>query len=133
VSAATFATTAWAGFSLLVAIAAYVVFCGGCAAALLGWSRDTISVAGGELRVGRAMLPLGQVGEVATLDEGQTRAMRGPRADPAALLLLRPYLKVSVYVEVTGQRTKVPYWLVGTRHPAELAAAIKNATVGTRG
>ena len=72
-------------------------------------------------------------GEVAALDEAQTRAMRGPRADPAALLLLRPYLKVAVYVQVTGQHTTVPYWLVGTRHPAELVAAIKNATVGTRG
>ena len=133
VSAATFATTVWAGFSLPVAIVAYVVFCGGCAAALLNWSRGAVTVAGGELRVGRARLPLADAGEVAALDEAQTRAMRGPRADPAALLLLRPYLKMAVYVQVTGRDTTVPYWLVGTRHPAELAAAIKNATVGTRG
>jgi hypothetical protein len=133
VSAATFATTAWAGFSFPVAIAAYVMFCGGCAAALLNWGRGTVSVAGGELRVGRARLPLAEVGEVAALDQAQTRAMRGPRADPAALLLVRPYLKAAVYVQVTGYDTTVPYWLVGTRHPAELATAIKNATVGARG
>jgi hypothetical protein len=132
VSAATFATTAWAGLSLPVAVAAYVVFCGGCAAALVNWTRGTVTVAGGELRVGRAKLPLAEAGEVTPLDEAQTRAMRGPRADPAALLLVRPYLKVAVYVQVTGRDPTVPYWLVGTRHPAELAAAIKNAMVRAR-
>jgi hypothetical protein len=37
VSAFILASTAWAGFSLIVAIASYVVFCGGCAAVLLSW------------------------------------------------------------------------------------------------
>jgi Protein of unknown function (DUF3093) len=128
VSAATFATTAWAGFSLWLALASYLVFCGGCAGALLLWSRTAVVVADGELRVGRARLRLTEVGAVTALDPAQTRAMRGPRADPAARLLLRPYLRQAVYVQVAGP---VPYWLIGTRRPAELATAIKNATVGT--
>jgi hypothetical protein len=127
-SAATFATTAWAGFGLWLALTAYLVFCGGCAGALLLWSRTTVEVSGGELRVGRARMRLAEIGEVTALDQAQTRAMRGPRADPAARLLLRPYLKRAVYVQLTGP---VPYWLIGTRRPAELAAAIKNAAVGT--
>jgi len=122
-----FGTTLWAGFSLLVAVAVYAVLGAGCAAALLLWGSATIEVTSGKLRAGSASLLLSQAGEVAALDEAQARALRGPRADPAALLLIRPYLKQAVYVEVTGQFSARPYWLIGTRHPAELAAAIEDS------
>src|ERR1019366_59190 len=119
------ATTLWAGFSIFVAIASYVVFGGGCAAALLVWSSTAIEVADGELRAGSATMPLRQAGEVAALDATQARAMRGPRGDPAAFMLIRPYLTRAVYVEVSGQQA--PYWLIGTRRPAELVAAIERS------
>jgi len=80
-----------------------------------------------ELRVKSRRLALSQIGEVAALDAAQTRALRGPRADPAAYLLVRPYLAKAVYVEITGRPAAEPYWLIGTRHPAELAAAINRA------
>ena len=64
------------------------------------------------------------------LDEKQARALSGPRADPAAHLLLRPYLKRAVYVGLADPAGGVPYWLVATRHPAELAAAIESAGRG---
>jgi hypothetical protein len=127
ISAATLASTAWAGFNLIVAIACYVVFCGGCAAVLLAWSHTTIEVSDGELRAGAVTLPLATAGEVAALDEAQARAMRGPRADPRAFMLIKPYLKLAVYVEVTGEHQERPYWLIGTRRPAELAAAIERS------
>ena len=127
VSALIFASTAWAGFSLIVAIASYVLFCGGCAAFLLSWSRARIEVSPGELRAGSLTLPLAQAGRVAPLDEAQTTALRGPRADPSAFMLTRPYLKRAVYVEVTGEHQERPYWLLGTRRPAELAAAIERS------
>jgi hypothetical protein len=126
-SAAIFASTAWAGFSLLVAIASYAVFCGGCAALLLSWGRARIEVHDGELRAGSLTLPLALAGEVAALDEAQTRALRGPRADPAAFMLIRPYLRLAVYIEITGEHQERPYWLLGTRRPAELAAAIERS------
>jgi hypothetical protein len=126
-SAVIFASTAWAGFSLLVAIASYVVFCGGCAALLLSWGRARIEVYDGELRAGSLTLPLALAGEVAALDEAQTRALRGPRADPAAFMLIRPYLRLAVYIEITGEHQERPYWLLGTRRPAELAAAIERS------
>jgi hypothetical protein len=104
------ATEVVAGFGWLVAIGIYVVIVGVIAAMLVSWGRaavDIVSVAGdganpagAELRAGGKPLPLAAAGEVAALDEAQTRAMRGPRADPAAYLLLRPYLRTSVYVEV---------------------------------
>ena len=127
VSAVIFASTAWAGFSLLVAIASYVVFCGGCAAFLLSWGRVRIEVSRGELRAGSATLPLALAGQVAALDEAQTRALRGPRADPSAFMLLRPYLSRAVYIEISGEHQERPYWLLGSKRPTELAAAIERS------
>jgi hypothetical protein len=126
-SAVILASTAFAGFSVIVAIASYVVFCGGCAALLLSWGRARIEVYDGELRAGSLTVPLAVAGEVAALDEAQTRALRGPRADPAAFMLIRPYLRLAVYIEVTGEHQERPYWLLGTRRPAELAAAIERS------
>jgi Protein of unknown function (DUF3093) len=122
-----FGSTLWAGFSLRVAVAVYLVLGAGCAVALLLWGRATIEVTSGELRAGSAHLSLSLAGEVSALDDAQARALRGPRADPTAYLLIRPYLKRAVYVEVVGQFTTRPYWLIGTRRPAELAAAIERS------
>jgi hypothetical protein len=132
ISVAIIGTTLWAGFSVGVAIAVYVVIGGGCAAVLLNWGRASIEVADGQLRAGRAVLPLREAGEVAQLDEAQTRAIRGPRADPAAFMLIRPYLALAVYVEVSAAAPGAPYWLVATRRPAELAAAIERSRPAAR-
>jgi Protein of unknown function (DUF3093) len=124
-----FGTLVWAGFSLTVGIAVYAVLEAGCAWLLLSWGAITIEVTSDELRVGSRRLPLASAGEVAALDEVQTRALRGPRADPAAVLVVRPYLPESVYVEVARPADSAgpPYWLIATRKPAELAAAIEAA------
>ena len=52
----------------------------------------------------------------------QTRRVAGVDADARAYLLLRPYLKRAVRVEITDPADPAPYWLVSTRHPDELAA-----------
>jgi DUF3093 family protein len=97
------------------------------AAFLINWSSATIEVAGAVLRAGRDTLALSGADEVIALDERQAKALGGPRADPAAHLLLRPYLKRAVYVSLADPADGVPYWLIATRHPAELAAAIDSA------
>jgi hypothetical protein len=101
----------------------------GCAALLITMGLATVELRDGALRAGNAVLPLTAVGEVACLDENQTRRLRGPRADPAACLYSRPYLKESVYLAVAPAGSTPPYWLIGTRHPAELAAAIERCRV----
>jgi hypothetical protein len=163
------ATEVVPGWPIPVEWAIYVVLVGAVVGLLLNWSRPSIEVGGGELRVVKARLPLAAVGEVTALDEVQTRSLRGPRGDPAAFLIIRPYLKQAVYVEVTGpvaepsvgpangqaglrtgpgqgrrggsrpRRSRsrppapsAPYWLIGTRHPAELAAAINGARPAAR-
>jgi hypothetical protein len=101
------------------------------AAFLVNWSSATVEVTGGEtggvLRTGKDTLALSGADEVVALDEKQTRALGGPRADPAAHVLLRPYLKRAVYVSLADPGEGVPYWLVATRRPEELAAAIDRA------
>ncbi|HEY5990743.1 MAG TPA: DUF3093 domain-containing protein [Streptosporangiaceae bacterium] len=121
-----------AGFGWLAAVVVYGTLGGGLAALLVSWGRAGVEVRPTELRAGTARLPLSSVGKVAELTEAQTRAIRGPRGDPAALLLTRPYLKRAVYIEVTGGR-QTPYWLLGSRHPAELAAAITAALPAANG
>ena len=107
----------------------------GCAAFLITLGLATVEIRNGALRAGNAALPLTAVSEVVSLDEKQTTRLRGPRADPAAHLYSRPYLKESVYLAVAasdpgpGGGSTAPYWLIGTRHPAELAAAIERCRV----
>ena len=101
----------------------------GCAAFLITMGRATVEVRDGTLRAGNAVLPLTAVSEVVALDENQTARLRGPRGDPAAHLYSRPYLKESVYLAVAPSGPPAPYWLIGTRHPAELAAVVERCRV----
>jgi Protein of unknown function (DUF3093) len=133
------ATELAAGYSWPVVIGVYAVLTAGLALMLLNWGRPTVEVGGGELRAGWARLQLAAVGEVSALDEAQTRSLRGPRGDPAAFLVIRPYLRRAVYVEVArpGAENKRGHrrllWRgFRTRHPAELAAAIEGARPAAR-
>jgi hypothetical protein len=123
----TFGAIVWTGFDLGITLAVFAGLIAITAAFLLNWGRATIQVTSGELRAGHARLALADIGEVRPLDEAQARALRGPRADPRAYLLIRPYLRSAVYVEVTQPDSASPYWLLATRRPAELAAAIESA------
>jgi hypothetical protein len=123
----TFGAIVWTGFDLGITLAVFAALVIVTAAFLLNWGRATIEIAEGELRVGHDRLPLTAVGQVRPLDEAQARALRGPRADPRAYVLIRPYLRLAVYVEVTTPDASTPYWLLATRQPAELAAAIESS------
>jgi hypothetical protein len=111
----------------------------GCAAVLIALGRATVEVDEVALRAGGAVLLLTAISEVVALDERQSAQLRGPRADPAARFYSRPYLTESVYVAVdpavhtahedSAQHRRVPYWLVGTRRPTELAAAIERCRI----
>jgi len=132
--------TLYAGLPWPWPIVIFVGLAAGCSALLIALGRATVEVDDGALRAGSAVLPLATVSEVVALDERQSARLRGPRADPAARFYSRPYLKESVYVAVdpaamhtaTGDgvpHQRVPYWLIGTRHPAELVAAIERCRI----
>ncbi len=122
--------TLYAGLAEPWPVIIMVGFAGGCAALLITMGLATVEVGDGALRTGGAVLPLAAISEVVALDEKQSTRLRGPRADPAAHLYSRPYLKESVYLAVSpAADPAVPYWLIGTRHPAELAATIERCRV----
>jgi len=148
-------TELFAGYSVTVGVVFYILLALICGGMLWHWGRVAVEVSGGELRVDTARMPLARVrdavaarlpwpraraaapvairvplataGQVRSLDQAQTRVMRGPRANPAAYLLIRPYLRESVYVEVIGADARWPYLLIGTREPARLADAIERS------
>lgn len=96
----------------------------------MGWAR--VEVTAGELRAGRARIPLSLVGGAEPLDAENTRRVLGVDADVRAYLLTRPYLKRSVRVALTDPADPTPYWLISTRRPDHLAAAITAAKAGSR-
>lgn len=87
-----------------------------------------VVVAGGTLRAGRAHIAAEHLGAAVALDAEQTRRAAGVEADARAYLLIRPYLKRAVKVEITDPADPAPYWLIGTRHPEELAQALTAMT-----
>jgi Protein of unknown function (DUF3093) len=123
-----FGVTLYAGFAEPWPIIIVVGLAAACAAMLIIGGLGTVQIGEGALRAGGAALPLTRISEVVRLDEKQTAKLRGPRADPAAYLYSRPYLKEAVYVAIAS-RDPAPYWLIGSRHPAELAAAIERCRV----
>ena len=118
-------TTLWAGLSFTWAILIYAALEAAGALLLIRWGATTIEVTETDLRAAAQRLPLASVSDVSALDRAQTSALRGPRADPAAYLLVRPNLPCAVYVAIKGRPAERPYWLIGTRRPDELAAAIE--------
>lgn len=107
-----------------VAWSVTVVAAAAAAALLLGYGNARIVVDDGIFRAGRAQIETRYLGRAEPLDKEQTRAAAGPEADARAFLLLRPYLSRSVRVRIEDPRDPTPYWLVSTRHPQRLAAAL---------
>jgi len=104
--------------------------CSGVALALLSallvsFGSARVSVDAGWFRAGRARIEAAHLGAVAALDAEETRRVAGPEADARAYLLLRPYLKRAVRVEILDPDDPAPYWLVCSRHPDELARAVR--------
>ncbi len=95
---------------------------------LLAYGSARVMVGDGELHVGRARIGAEHLGRATPLDADATRRMAGVDADARAHLLLRPYLKRAVRVEITDPADPTPYWLVSTRHPDRLAEAVTTLT-----
>jgi hypothetical protein len=50
--------------------------------------------------------------------------VRGPLAEPRAFVVTRGWLTRSVRVQIEDPEDDTPYWLIGTRRPRDLAAAL---------
>jgi len=103
-------------------------------ALFVGYGRPRVAVEGDTLRAGRAHIALKHVGEVTALDAEGVRRQAGVDADARAYLLLRPYLKRGVRVDITDPADPAPYWLVSCRRPEALVTAVRvGRTAGRSG
>lgn len=83
-----------------------------------------IVVAEDQLTIGRSVIDLRYLRCARALTAGQTERRAGTDADARAHLLLRPYIRTSVELTLDDPADPVPYWLVSTRRPGALAAAL---------
>lgn len=111
--------------ALVGAITGIVLFAGVIAAATL--SAPIIEVSQGMLRAGAARVPLAFVGDVDVARKADARHARGPGLDARAHLVLRPDIDPIARIHLTDPADPTPYWVVSTRRPEELAAAIASS------
>jgi hypothetical protein len=84
-----------------------------------------IEVTDGMLRVGRARIERSFLGAVTTHEGAEAFAERGIRLDARAYLVLRGWISGVARIEIVDEADPTPYWLVSTRDPAGLAAALR--------
>ncbi|WP_328994545.1 DUF3093 domain-containing protein [Kribbella sp. NBC_01245] len=94
-------------------------------AAYQRYGGTTIQVDAERLAAGRASIERAYLGEVEALTGDAARTATGRDCDARAYLLLRPYLRDVVRVHLNDPRDPAPYWLIATRHPQQLAAALQ--------
>lgn len=99
-------------------------------ALFVSYGRPRVGVDAGQFVAGRAHVPLRFVGEVTELDAEGVRRLAGVDADARAYLLLRPYLKRGVRVELIDPHDPTPYWLVSCRRPRQVVEAVEAARAG---
>lgn len=109
--------------SLPVAIGCALLFFAAAVAALLALS-PAVQVGGGRLRAGRARLPMSAIGAAEVFRGAEATAERGPRLDARAFLCIRGWVDPVVRVTLDDPTDPCPYWIVSTRRPEELVAAI---------
>ncbi|WP_395242976.1 DUF3093 domain-containing protein [Agromyces sp. MMS24-K17] len=86
-----------------------------------------IEVRDGRLHAGRAEISLAHVGEAVGADTAAARVERGTGLDARAYLVIRGWVQPVVRVPITDPTDPAPYWLLSTRRPDELAAAINRS------
>lgn len=94
-------------------------------ALFVSYGRPRVSVDETTFRAGRAHIPLELVGRATALDADGLRRQAGVDADARAYLLLRPYLKRGVRVDIADPADPTPYWLVSSRRPEALVSALE--------
>lgn len=99
-------------------------------ALLLAWllwsmGRTPVRVtAAGELAADKARLPRSVIARAASIPPTAKSAALGRQLDPAAYLVHRAWVKTMVLLVLDDPDDPTPYWLVSTRRPEELIAAL---------
>jgi Protein of unknown function (DUF3093) len=96
--------------------------------AILAWlGRIRVRVAGDELLLDDARLPVRFIERVGVLDANAKRDALGVHADPLAFVVQRPWIREAVLVVLDDPADPTPYWVVSSRRPRELVEALRAA------
>jgi hypothetical protein len=113
-----------AGFNFVVLVPVAIFLVGFFIVPLLLSGRTTVVLRDGVLYADKRELPVMAITSIVELDREQTRMRLGPQADPAAHTVVRGWIGPSVMLRLSNP-TPVPYWVLSSRHPDDLAGAIK--------
>lgn len=122
---ASIAVAVLAYVELRVGIAFSVLLMLGTALLLFAYGRAALRVDDAGLSVGRYRLEGRYIAGATALQGEAARTALGPDADHRAFLFTRPFVPSVVRVDLDDAADPHPYWLVSTRHPEALAAAIE--------
>ncbi|MFG1951282.1 DUF3093 domain-containing protein [Micromonospora sp. NPDC048830] len=114
----------WMGADGVRAWLPFAVLLPATVAALWWLGRIRVAVADGELRVDDARLPLRFVADAVPLDAAGRREVLGVGADPLAFVVQRPWIPGAVQVVLDDPADPTPFWVVSSRDPVRLAAAL---------
>lgn len=114
----------WLGADGVQAWLPFAVLLPAAAALMLRLGRVRVAVAGGEFLVDDARLPVRFVADVVPLDAEGRREILGVGSHPYAFVVQRPWIGGAVQVLLNDPDDPTPYWVVSTRRPVELAAAL---------
>lgn len=91
----------------------------------LWWlGRIRVAVEGDQLLVDDARLPVRFVADAIPLDAAGRRELLGVGADPLAFVVQRPWIPGAVQILLDDPDDPTPYWVVSSRRPDQLAAAL---------
>jgi Protein of unknown function (DUF3093) len=88
-----------------------------------------------EFHVDDAHIPVSYITEVNILDYAAKNEFLGPAAAPHVFVIQRPWVRDAVRIVIDDPDDPTPYWVISSRRPAALAAAINEAraTAAIRG
>ena len=92
-----------------------------------GFVSPVVEVRDGVLRAGKAQIPTSALGAAQEISQDERPAQLRAELDLKAYVLLRAWVKTMVKVPVVDQSDPTPYWLISTRHPDKLLAALNEA------
>ncbi|MFT2816132.1 DUF3093 domain-containing protein [Leifsonia sp. A12D58] len=116
----------FAPISALAGIITAVILYGGCVV-ILTLTSPVITVADGVLTAGNARIRTEMLGEPEVYEGAEATAQRGTQLDARAWLLIRGWVQPVVRLPILDPNDPAPYWLISTRQPKKLAAAINGS------
>lgn len=108
--------TSWIPFVIVLPLSVVAVW---------SFGRARVTVADGELHVRDATLPLSVISRVATLDARTLPRVVGRHGDPSAYVFVRAWTHGGVQIVLDDPEDPTPYWIISSRRPKELAAALQ--------